>query len=255
MTNMEPLKKPQSAYFIFSNAMRQSIKEELLKEKEKVSMGEVAKAIGARWKALGEEERAAYQEMAAAEKEAYAKALEERGDVAECEGTVADDAGAGNGEETKEGKRTAAAHSMLPLSMVKKLATSDEDVKRVSGDALKLITEATGLFLGSLAAASMEVALSKKKKNFKLEDMIEAAKKDSRLVDMGLGSAFEGLKSVRAGAGQGTGSGEVQRKRPAGEQDVGGKQGKRHTAAAAKGSIASFFSSAPGREGGVGDSA
>ena len=70
MAVAEPPKKPQSAYFIFSSEQRQAIKEELLKTKDKVSMGEVAKAISVKWKALTDEEKGAYQTQAAAQKEA-----------------------------------------------------------------------------------------------------------------------------------------------------------------------------------------
>ncbi len=227
------MKKPQSAYFIFSGERRQVIKDELLKDKETVSMGEVAKAIGVAWKALSDEERQRYQDMAAEQKELYRKALEEAGGGAE-----AGEAGeAGEGGDNAQCVADQKAHSMLPLSMVKKLATMDEDIKRVSGDALKVITEATGLFLGNLASKSLVLALGNNKKNFKFEDMVKVAKRDPRLVDMGLAKAFEEQEPFRGWLAS-SGGANLHRKRTA---DGTGEAGGKKTAVAVNGGIAAFL--------------
>lgn len=221
------MKKPQSAYFIFSGERRQEIKDELLKDKETVSMGEVAKAIGSAWKSLSDEERQRYQDLAAEQKELYKKTLEEAG-------------GANEGNEGNEAEgavdQTARIHSMLPLSMVKKVVMKDDEVNRITGDALKVLTEATGLFLGNLASKSLALALGNNKKNFKLEDMVKVAKIDARLVDMGLVKAFEEepFKEWLAGSG----GANLQRKRTAdGAADAGGRK----KAVATSGGIAAFL--------------
>jgi histone H3/H4 len=224
----QPVQKPQSAYFIFSGEQRRSIKDELLKEKEKVSMGEVAKAIGARWKALSDEDRRKYQDMAVSQKEAYEKAL--------AEGLVAGGAPQDDDGRVRGAARATATHSALPLSMVKKLATSDTDVKRISGEALKVITEATGMFLGSLASGALDVAASNKKKNFKFEDIVALAKKDARLIDMGLLQIYQEQLPFKDWCGD---AGHVERKRPAGDRAVLG--GKKQAARSAKGGIASYL--------------
>ncbi len=245
MAVAEPPKKPQSAYFIFSGEQRQAIKEELLKTKDKVSMGEVAKAISVKWKALTDEEKGAYQTQAAAQKEAYrtAKALEEaNAGGREGDGEANDDVA-----PTARTARTAptaptapTTSSALPLSMVKKLATSDNEVTRISGDALKVITEATGMFLGSLATRSMELALGNKKKNFKFEDVARAARRDPRLVDVGLVKAFEEQEPFKGWLAAGGASNKKRTSDAGGAGGVGGKK----KAVAVGGGIAAFFTKA-----------
>lgn len=221
-----PMKKPQSAYFIFSGERRQEIKDELLKDKETVSMGEVAKAIGSAWKSLSDEERQRYQDLAAEQKELYKKTLEEAGG--------ANEGNEGNGAEGALDQTR--IHSMLPLSMVKKVVMKDDEVNRITGDALKVLTEATGLFLGNLASKSLALALGNNKKNFKLEDMVKVAKIDARLVDMGLVKAFEEepFKEWLAGSG----GANLQRKRTA---DGAANAGGRKKAVATSGGIAAFL--------------
>lgn len=68
---------PPTAYILYSNQHRAEEKEKLLAAgKEKVSVADIAKAIGERWKALSDEEKATYKELAkaAAEQEQKAKA-------------------------------------------------------------------------------------------------------------------------------------------------------------------------------------
>jgi len=239
MAVAEPPKKPQSAYFIFSGEQRQAIKEELLKTKDKVSMGEVAKAISVKWKALTDEEKGAYQTQAAAQKEAYrtAKALEEaNAGGREGDGEANDDVA----PTARTAPTAPTTSSALPLSMVKKLATSDNEVTRISGDALKVITEATGMFLGSLATRSMELALGNKKKNFKFEDVARAARRDPRLVDVGLVKAFEEQEPFKGWLAAGGASNKKRTSDAGGAGGVGGKK----KAVAVGGGIAAFFTKA-----------
>jgi histone H3/H4 len=77
------------------------------------------------------------------------------------------------------------------LSLVKKLACKDEEVKRISADAVRVIAEATGLFLGDLASQAYSYAVSNKRKNFKFSDVEHVARKDRRMVDIGLHVSFK----------------------------------------------------------------
>lgn len=173
-------KRAPSAYFIFGGEHRDSIKAELIAEKRKelgdeakVSVAEVAKEIGRRWKELREEERQRYKDLSAEKAKELAQAAGE------------------DGGDTGERVKQQQGQATLPLSMVKKLACMDDEVKRVSGDAVRMIAEATGMFLGVLASKSLSHALSKKRKNFKFSDIQHVCRKDKRMMEMGLHVSFE----------------------------------------------------------------
>lgn len=201
---MSGSKRAPSAYFIFGGEHRDAIKEELLAEKRKkvgdeakVSVADVAKEIGRRWKELSDEERQRYKDMSA----------EKAKELAEDDGTAA----------TEEGQQKQPGQAILPLSMVKKVACRDEEVKRVSGDAVRMIAEATGMFLGVLASTSLSHAVSQKRKNLKFSDIEYTARKDKRMKDMGLHLSFENEEPfVHLGA---SGAGSTRQKR-GGDNDV-----------------------------------
>jgi structure-specific recognition protein 1 len=67
-------KKNLSAFMFFSNAIRETVKEENPEIANK--MGEIAKKIGERWKALGEAEKEPYNAQAEEDKVRYAKEME-----------------------------------------------------------------------------------------------------------------------------------------------------------------------------------
>jgi histone H3/H4 len=79
----------------------------------------------------------------------------------------------------------------FPLSLVKKIACMDPDVDRMAGDAVKVLSKATALFVELLATKSYTLATTLKRKNFKYSDIEAVAKKDRRLGDMGLAEMFE----------------------------------------------------------------
>jgi histone H3/H4 len=81
--------------------------------------------------------------------------------------------------------------TILPISLVKKIAFRDEEVGRISADGIRMIAESCGLFLGLLAAKSYKHAVTSKRKNFKFSDIEHVAKKDKRMCDMGLPMSFE----------------------------------------------------------------
>lgn len=218
-----------TAYFLFTSESRESVKRDLeTKTGSKVSVAEVSKAIGERWRNLSEEEKLRYKKLA-----------EERAaELRSKEGAEQDD-GANEGQDggTSHKKRQLSA-SMLPLSLVKKLACRDEDVGRISGDALRVITEATGMFLGQLAGrAYLYASQEKKRKNFKLSDIDVVAKRDQRMIDMGLPDSFAQDETFATLLSQG-GSKSKQ------ITSIGIEGEKNATSAAAAGSknIATFFS-------------
>ena len=205
---MSGSKRAPSAYFIFGGEQRNVIREELLAEKRKelgddakVSVADVAKEIGRRWKELTEEERQRYKDVSAAKAKELATDFTDTVD---------------EGVEKQQGK------AILPLSMVKKLACRDEEVKRVSGDAVRMIAEATGMFLGVLASKSLSHAVSQKRKNFKFSDIEHVSRKDRRMVDMGLHMSFENEEPFRqlGGASRSAPGSSTHQKRSREEQDA-----------------------------------
>lgn len=162
--------KRLTPYFIFSGEHRSRVKEKLLAERGggKVSVGDVAKEIGFLWGQLTEEEKKKYKDAAV---EMAAK----------------------NPPSPTEGDGVAKKElpAMLPLSLVKKVVCRDEEVKRVSGDAVRVIAEATGMFIGLLASKSHEYAKGQKRKNFKFSDIESVARGDSRMREIGLSLSFE----------------------------------------------------------------
>ncbi|XP_043721964.1 nuclear transcription factor Y subunit gamma [Telopea speciosissima] len=65
----------------------------------------------------------------------------------------------------------------FPLGRVKKIMMLDRDIKKVSSEALHLISLSTDLFLGFLAEKSAEIAVEKKRKTVKLEHIRMATKR------------------------------------------------------------------------------
>jgi histone H3/H4 len=76
----------------------------------------------------------------------------------------------------------------FPKSRVKKIMNLDEDVKRVSSEALFLVSKSTELFLQLLAEKSAEVVIEKKRKTVKLEHMRIAVKRNRPISDFLLDS-------------------------------------------------------------------
>lgn len=86
----------------------------------------------------------------------------------------------------------------FPKSRVKKIITLDKDVKRVSSEALFLVSRSTELFLQLLAEKSAQVAIEKKRKTVKVEHIRIAVKRNRHVSDFLLDSLplpSEGTKS------------------------------------------------------------
>ncbi|KAI8114140.1 hypothetical protein M9434_002266 [Picochlorum sp. BPE23] len=194
-----------TAYFIFTGEQRPHVREKLLAERggDKVSVADVAKEIGARWRQLSDDEKQKYKDAVAAAAANVDPSSSKDGD---------------KGSAKKEQR------AMLPLSLVKKVICRDEEVKRVSGDAVRVIAEATGMFIGLLATRSLEYAKAQKRKNFKFSDIEAAARSDSRMKEIGLPISFEHedvfveMKKRRVDGSGGGGGGGGRKKKESGGQ-------------------------------------
>jgi hypothetical protein len=84
----------------------------------------------------------------------------------------------------------------------------DPDVDRLSADGVRALAKATSLFLGLLAAKSLDHARGLKRKNFKFSDIEAVARRDRRMGDMGLAelladdAAFAEVHERAAGGGE-----------------------------------------------------
>jgi histone H3/H4 len=88
----------------------------------------------------------------------------------------------------EEEEKTLSFEPEFPKSRVKKIITLDKDVKRVSSEALFLVSRSTELFLQLLAEKSAEVAIEKKRKTVKLEHIRIAVKRNRPISDFLLDS-------------------------------------------------------------------
>ena len=196
-----PPKRGPTAYFLFADSARAEVRAELVasaasaaaaaadpastfscQEPPKISVAAVAKGVGERWKALSEAEREAWKERAASKAAEAAVAREEAAAGGEA---------AGEEEEGTEAQAAAAAapvfSSFFPLSIVRKLIMLDPEVGRVSADAAKAISMAAAAFASAtLAGSAAAVAARNKRRTLRVSDVIGAASRDTRCLDMGL---------------------------------------------------------------------
>ncbi|KAK7311990.1 hypothetical protein RJT34_10508 [Clitoria ternatea] len=77
----------------------------------------------------------------------------------------------------EEEDNAVSVESEFPKGRVKKIMRLDEDVKRVSSEALLLVSRSTELFLQFLAEKSAQVAMEKKRKTVNLEHLRTAVKR------------------------------------------------------------------------------
>ena len=176
-------KRATSAYFVFANEQRADTKDKLLAastDGKPPSVAEVAKCIGQKWRDLGETGQQQYKDKAAAlTAEAAAEA-----DQAEAGGD------GGNQAEADMPDPENAEVPGLPLTSIKRIMCIDEDVARVSGDAVKGMAKAAELFLELLASKASAHAKQHKRSTIKFCDMQQAVMADKRLTEMGLRDMF-----------------------------------------------------------------
>lgn len=66
----------------------------------------------------------------------------------------------------------------FPTSMVKRIIMVDDEVQRVSADAVRAIAKAAELFVQQLAVKALQHAQASKRKNFKAQDVAHVAGRD-----------------------------------------------------------------------------
>lgn len=186
-------KRAPSAYFVFANEQRATTKEELVAtvtDGKAPSVADVAKSIGHKWRELGESGQQAYKDKAALL-------------AADLAAAATDDTAADANSHANGNPETAEADNDemlgLPLTSVKRIMCTDEDVARVSGDCVKAMAKATEMFLELLATRGYAQAKRHKRSTIKFCDIHHASIADRRLVDMGLKDMF-GLGGLFADA-------------------------------------------------------
>lgn len=238
-----------TAYFIFAGEHRAAIHEEIAAQNNgKASVALVGKAIGVKWNQLTDEQKQKYKDLAAEKaRELKGKAITRSRYIHIVNhryliphlivffGSEQAAAAAGDGEE---GEEEAAAGTSggpppqpfgFPLSLIKKIATMDPDVDRIAADATKALSKATALFVELLATKAINHATQLKRKNFKFSDIEAVAKRDRRMVDMGLPELFEKDKAFEEVRTKAAEEGQPKRggRKAAGEGGDGEEQQKK----------------------------
>jgi histone H3/H4 len=88
-----------------------------------------------------------------------------------------------DGEAAAEGLQAAGGGAApppfgVPTGLVKKIMLVDDEVQRMSADAVRAIAKATELFVQQLAVRALQHAQAAKRKNFKAPDVAHLAGRD-----------------------------------------------------------------------------
>lgn len=155
----QPPKKPLTAYFLFMDEQRPSVKE----ENPGAKIGELAKIIGAKWKELDEESKVVYVEQANKAKEAYLKqlALFKKHHP--------------NAVQDSESKKKSGDELELtfPLARIRKIARLDPEVNGISKEAATLLTYAAELFTEKMGQEAFSMAQIQKRRKLILQDVVD----------------------------------------------------------------------------------
>ena len=173
-------KRAPSAYFVFASEQRSVTKDELLAaatDGKTPSVADVAKSIGHKWRELGEAGQQQYKDKAAA---LAAEIAANRAETEDDTGTQAE------AEQSTDNAEVPG----LPLTSVKRIMCLDEEVARVSADAVKGMAKAAELFLELLATKAIAQAKHHKRSTIKFCDMQQAIMADKRFSEMGLKTMF-----------------------------------------------------------------
>jgi histone H3/H4 len=166
-----PAAMVKTAYFVFSEEHRQAVREQLVLERgegAKVGVAEVAKVLGLQWKALDDAVKAEYKERAAAVNKAAAEAQAQ----AQEDGVHGGAQYAGE-EEATEGKEASPLDGLLPISLIKKCMTQDEEVSRVSHEGVIMVAATLDALLGMLAKSAAQNAKTSKRSTLQLKDITQ----------------------------------------------------------------------------------
>lgn len=182
--------KRLSSYFSFANENREAVKAELQVAGKPATASAVAKVLGERWRALTDAEKQAFSRqqdrsnkkssclLTKGRKPQQAKEMP----VAQGEFSVGD-GGDGSPDEGDGNLGAEEFTAPFPQSRVKRIIKLDPDIKLVASDGIALITQATALFLESLAAAVFSSMVQSKHKSVRGQHVILAAKSSRRFCD------------------------------------------------------------------------
>lgn len=179
-------KRAPSAYFVFANEQRASTKEELLAsapDNKAPSVADIAKSIGHKWRALEEAGQQAYKDKAAV-------LAADAAAIAAAAATEHADDDRSQPEIDMEADADHTEVPGLPLTSIKRIMCTDEDVARISGDCVKAVAKATEMFIQLLAIRAHSQAKQHKRSTIKFCDIHHAAVADKRMVEMGLKDMF-----------------------------------------------------------------
>ena len=156
------LKRPKSSYFHYMTDARKRFADQVAG----MTMGQKGKYYGARWREMSPEDKAPYEAAAKKEKEEYEKQVKE----AREKGLVIQ-SGA---------KKKPPGEIAFPLSRVRSIVLLDKEVKKVSGEATRIIAKATELFIKQFAADTYrQFTQPGKKKTVKYIDVHRSAREGS----------------------------------------------------------------------------
>ncbi|PRW58313.1 high mobility group [Chlorella sorokiniana] len=228
-----------TAYMLFTAENREAAKAELLAggaDGKAAGVAAVAKLVGQKWAALSDEEKQQYKE----------RAQQLQAEAAEAAAAQSPGGEAGEGGEAPAPRAAAPPPPFgFPTSLVKRIVLADDEISRVSADALRAICKAAELFVGQLAVRALEHAQANKKKNFKAADIEHLAGRDRRLVDMGLKEVLEDAAAAAAGGGGSPAENkEGDGAAGGGDKKKSAKRQKQEEAAAGTRQITSFFTAA-----------
>ena len=168
-----PPKKPLTAYFMYMQQERANIVNSLAGNP---SIGEVTKAVGAKWRGLSPEEKNMWSEKAAEEKARYKKEF----------AAYTKKYGMGTNSTAGSKPSITLAHlamldTVIPLTRVKKLIKKDPDVKNISREALHLLTKCADMFTLEMSQLSHKHAARGKHKNMTYDDIVATVRKNEKL--------------------------------------------------------------------------
>lgn len=159
-------KRGVTGYLLFMNEQRQSVADELRAGEENASVPAVAKIVGRKWKELPEDQKQVYKDRAA-ERQKELELQHENDDE--------------NTQQDKDRTEESGPAPGLPVSSIKKIMTTDDEVKRVSAESVQIMSKATELFLSYVVEKALEEAKKDKRKLIKLPDIENAVRLDPAL--------------------------------------------------------------------------
>ena len=170
--SMPPVKpkRPKSAYFIFMNEVRSSVREKF----PTWGIGQIGKEMGRLWNELSDEKKAEYSAQRIPLQQQYEEDLEEYNNQLKLFEA------AKFGPDGMMGPPRIV--DILPTARVRKIMKLDKEVKGTSKEATLLVQWCTELFLGQLTDEAFSVCKKTKKKMIKYEDISATVRKNEQML-------------------------------------------------------------------------